>query len=365
MSFRDNLQYLRASKNLTQEQLAMLLGVSRQSVTKWEAERSYPEMDKLLKICELFDCTLDDLVQGDVAAAMRKRESAEEQVASTDGETPESDAGNATSGAVSNAVPAKPEDVVGYDEHWRTHARKIALGVGFCAISVIPLVLLSPEADGTAISLGAPVANLSMFLFFALVAIGVAFIVPAAFAHGQFREEHPFVIDFYTYAQRQCAASVLGRNIVVGVALALAGLAFLSLANGSVPENVCISVMLLGFAACAAIIVYAALMRKRINVSEYNNQNVKKLNDKQIDALPVSGEERAEIRESVKRDKKTDAICGAVMIVATIIGLVWLFAGASSSVSWGYNPASMFWISWVVGGLVCGIVSVIRNAGNK
>lgn len=68
MSFRTNLQYLRAERNMTQEQLAMLLGVSRQSVTKWEAERSYPEMDKLLKMCQLFDCTLDDLVQGDLTS---------------------------------------------------------------------------------------------------------------------------------------------------------------------------------------------------------------------------------------------------------------------------------------------------------
>ena len=66
MSFRDNLQHLRAERNMTQEQLAMLLGVSRQSVTKWEAERSYPEMDKLLKMCRIFDCSLDDLVQGDL-----------------------------------------------------------------------------------------------------------------------------------------------------------------------------------------------------------------------------------------------------------------------------------------------------------
>lgn len=69
MSFRDNLQHLRATRNMTQEQLAMLLGVSRQSVTKWEAEKSYPEMDKLIKICQLFDCTLDDLVTGDVTQA--------------------------------------------------------------------------------------------------------------------------------------------------------------------------------------------------------------------------------------------------------------------------------------------------------
>lgn len=45
---------------MTQEQLAMLLGVSRQSVTKWESEKSYPEMDKLLRMRQIFDCTLDE-----------------------------------------------------------------------------------------------------------------------------------------------------------------------------------------------------------------------------------------------------------------------------------------------------------------
>ena len=57
--------HLRATRNMAQEQPAMLLGVSRQSVTKWEAEKSCPEMDKLIKICQLFACTLDDLVTSD------------------------------------------------------------------------------------------------------------------------------------------------------------------------------------------------------------------------------------------------------------------------------------------------------------
>ena len=70
MSFRDNMQHLRATRNMTQEQLAMLLGVSRQSVSKWEAERAYPEMDKLLKMCGLFECTLDELVTGDLTGRL-------------------------------------------------------------------------------------------------------------------------------------------------------------------------------------------------------------------------------------------------------------------------------------------------------
>ena len=41
MSFRTNLQYLRAQRNMTQERLAMLLGVSRQAISKWESEKAY------------------------------------------------------------------------------------------------------------------------------------------------------------------------------------------------------------------------------------------------------------------------------------------------------------------------------------
>ena len=73
MSFRANLQYLRAQRNMPQEQLAMLLGVSRQAISKWESEKAYPEMDKLLMICDLFGCTLDDLVLGDVRTWVRPR----------------------------------------------------------------------------------------------------------------------------------------------------------------------------------------------------------------------------------------------------------------------------------------------------
>ena len=40
MSFKENLQYLRGSRNMTQERLAMLLGVSRQAISKWESEVS-------------------------------------------------------------------------------------------------------------------------------------------------------------------------------------------------------------------------------------------------------------------------------------------------------------------------------------
>lgn len=59
MTFGDKLAQLRREQNYTQEQLADILGVTRQSVSKWESGLSYPETEKLIKICELFDCSLD------------------------------------------------------------------------------------------------------------------------------------------------------------------------------------------------------------------------------------------------------------------------------------------------------------------
>ena len=58
MSFGKNLQYLRQlSKDMTQEALAEKLGVSRQTISKWEVDAANPEMDKALEICRNFQFT--------------------------------------------------------------------------------------------------------------------------------------------------------------------------------------------------------------------------------------------------------------------------------------------------------------------
>lgn len=63
MTFGDKLCKLRKENNVTQEQLADYLGVSRQSISKWESNLAYPETDKLIKMSELFDCSLDYLLR--------------------------------------------------------------------------------------------------------------------------------------------------------------------------------------------------------------------------------------------------------------------------------------------------------------
>lgn len=63
MTLGDKISRLRKENNYTQEQLANLLGVSRQAISKWESDITYPETEKLIRISELFSCSLDYLLK--------------------------------------------------------------------------------------------------------------------------------------------------------------------------------------------------------------------------------------------------------------------------------------------------------------
>ena len=66
MTLGEKLSKLRKEYNYTQEQLADILGVTRQSISKWESDIAYPETDKLIKIGNLFECSMDYLLNDDI-----------------------------------------------------------------------------------------------------------------------------------------------------------------------------------------------------------------------------------------------------------------------------------------------------------
>lgn len=61
MSIGERIWQLRTAKGLSQEELAERLEVSRQSVSKWETDGAVPELDKLMRLCDLFHITMDEL----------------------------------------------------------------------------------------------------------------------------------------------------------------------------------------------------------------------------------------------------------------------------------------------------------------
>ena len=65
MEFNEKLQGLRKQKDLTQEELAEVLFVSRTAISKWESGRGYPNIDSLKGIAKFFGVTIDELLSGD------------------------------------------------------------------------------------------------------------------------------------------------------------------------------------------------------------------------------------------------------------------------------------------------------------
>jgi transcriptional regulator with XRE-family HTH domain len=75
MEFHEKLQILRKQKNITQEQLAKKLYVSRTAVSKWESGKGYPNIDSLKCIAKEFDVSIDELLSGDEWVALAETES--------------------------------------------------------------------------------------------------------------------------------------------------------------------------------------------------------------------------------------------------------------------------------------------------
>ena len=348
MSFRDNLQHLRAERNMTQEQLAMLLGVSRQSVTKWEAERAMPELDKLLKMCQIFDCTLDDLVTGDLAA--RPAVSA--------------DAGEEAGPHTVPRVPAgPPQDICGYEEHQLMMAWKVPTGVAAILLGIAIGLLF----EGS-VMLASWNGRDGLFVIIVLAGIlaGLAFLVPAGMDHAAFQKAHPFIEDFYTDEDRDAARKTFSVSLIAGIAFIFAGIGALLMLEETA-ERWGLFFLMLFIALGVWWIIRGGMLLGRTNVAEYNKSVGEDLEVEEIMNLALDEARRDALLAVKRRDNKLSAICGVIMIVATIVGLGLLFAPVlTSSNPDAFEPlgtsATWFWVAWPVGGMICGIVALIWEA---
>lgn len=395
MSFRANLQYLRAQRNMPQEQLAMLLGVSRQAISKWESEKAYPEMDKLLMICDLFGCTLDDLVLGDVSASVNvgaaARGAAEGDHGSAartvtgegagepaymkdaDGNIGESarSGGDGINGPSSaNALPgemlhgtsssrpgtlanvaALPQDLTGYDEHRCRFALLIAGGVA----AIIAGAGIGNLFDSDNSILG--VTPLNDFLTFLGICVGViiglAMLIPGGMSHTDFKRRHPYVEDFYTEEDRSRELRLLVIGIVGGIAAILIGIAVMVYADDvlGVSDGWPAAIMLLLCAPAVFGFIYCGMRYSLLNINDYNK------------AAETDRKEHAGEQDFYA--KLTGAVCGIIMLIATATGLCLLFLnpaalrGDWSAVGSSAADGAMFWLPWPIGGVLCGVAAVV------
>lgn len=378
MSFRDNLQYLRAQRNFTQERLAMLLGVSRQAISKWESGKAYPEMDKLLMICDLFGCTLDDLVLGDVRAPRLVPDATPEP---SDGMgaagLPEAERGICNGGLASDATSsntaakqsaayglspnvsvgqqavsvALPEDLTGYDAHMNSFAWKVAAGIAAIIAGVAVGVLF--DSEGTVSGLLARSEFLTFVCTIIGVIIGLAFLIPAGMAHSEFVRRHPFIEDFYTDDDRSRRAKELAVGVVGGIGLILLGVAVTVYGEETlgIEEGWPVSVMLLCVAAGVFCFIYFGIRYGMMNIDSYNHE-----------AESERREREREAQGGDFYDKLTGLVCGIIMLIATVVGLWMLFTGGpidgGGHERW-LSGNGLFWLAWPIGGILCGVATCV------
>lgn len=75
MNLADRILAYRKAKGLSQEELAEVLNVSRQTISKWETGQSQPDLDKLLPLCELFEISADELLGKEIVKNTTQKKS--------------------------------------------------------------------------------------------------------------------------------------------------------------------------------------------------------------------------------------------------------------------------------------------------
>ncbi len=270
MNFTENLRVLREKDGMTQEQLAERMEVSRQTISKWESGASMPELEKLVQLTELFGCTMDGLLKGNLSLDTQK----ESQL---------------------------------YDRHGNWVAKKAAAATGICIMSFAAQLVgeyINPSFFGE-----------SAVLFLVGALLGTLLWVQVGMNASHFREKHPYIEPFYTEEEKErfhqkyvsrmiTAIGILICSLIVISSLytvwntdeerldAYGGFIFLAMASAGV-----------------MLIVHTALLASKYHVEKYNAEN----------AWDASEEGRANARRIGKA-------CGGIMAGAVLVCIVlWMF----------------------------------------
>ncbi|OLU36555.1 helix-turn-helix domain-containing protein [Ileibacterium valens] len=239
MNLGEKIMNLRKNAGYSQEELASLIGVSRQSVSKWELNDATPDLDKLLKISDLFSVSCDELLRDD-KHPLRKR----------------------------NDIRLSDEDVVNYLSNSRKNAPMISAAVILFILS--PVFLISV---GGSYSMGLfhslfpneETANgLSMIILFVLIAIGMALYLYAESRVSKYSnyETTPVSLSnsMYRYVEKEYKLQEKKTSIQKAIGILLIILSVIPLFAGYMAENLAavgLGIMLIVVALGVGLLVYA------------------------------------------------------------------------------------------------------------
>ncbi len=333
MILADKITELRKKAGWSQEELAAQLGVSRQSVSKWEGAQSVPDMEKILQLSNLFGVSTDYLLKDEITQPETKTASSiTAQTAADYGET-------------KPLRRVSMEEASEYIRLRKESALKIAVATFLCILSPAVLIMLGALIEKPDFALGEnAAAGLGLCVLLVLVAIGVAIFISTAskVKEYEFLEKEPFETAYGVtgmvrsrlaeYKDEYTRLNIIGTVLCILSVVPLFICVCLNVSDTMYAAAVCLILLLVGI-GCIAF-VYGGT---------YNGALMKLL------------EEGDFTRENKRRSKVMSNVTVIYWLTVTAVFLFYTFGPS------GNGHPQYSWIVWAIGGVLYGaLVAAVK-----
>lgn len=316
MILADKIIHHRKSLGMTQEELAEVLSVSRQSISKWEGAQSIPDMNKIMLMSDLFGVSIDYLMREDM-------------------EVPE----YLNDDALNKTKSVNLEHALKFLKDAQKEAKDVALGVFLIIISPITLILLGNLKDVNFISFtDDQVSAMGATILFLLVAVGVGLFIMNGFNMKQYKflSDEPFDLEYGVEGaiklRRENFEPIYRRHFTLSVMLII--IAVIPVLLAPLFDNTILNVI-----SVPLLLLFVALGVLGIVNTSIQASSFKKL---------------LQIDDYTPLKKKQAPIFGR------IAGIYWLSATALYlGLSFVNDAWDKTWVIWPIAGVLFGIISIV------
>ena len=321
MIFADKLITLRKKSGWSQEELAEKLGVTRQSVSKWEGAQSVPDIDKILQLSHLFGVTTDYLLKDELGE-------------------PEYTAGD-DAPALRKVTLAQAND---YLTQAHANAPKMALATALCVLSPAPLIALGALAEYGYFRADFA-TGLGLCTLLVLVAVAVVLFMQcgAAVKPYEFLEKEPIDTEYgvtgLAHERRDAFAVQYNRGNTLGTVLCILCAVPLFAAMMFLDTDI-----LAAAAVCLLLVLVACGVYAFVRVGTVQ------------DALNQLLEEGDFTRDAKARKGAIRAVAAAYWLVVVAIFLFYTFG------PYGNGQPEYSWFIWAIAGVIFAAVMVVMKA---
>lgn len=321
MIFADKLIALRKKSGWSQEELAEKLGVTRQSVSKWEGAQSVPDIDKILQLSHLFGVTTDYLLKDELGE-------------------PEYTAGD-DAPALRKVTLAQAND---YLTQAHANAPKMALATALCVLSPVPLIALGALAEYGYFRADFA-TGLGLCTLLVLVAVAVVLFMQcgAAVKPYEFLEKEPIDTEYgvtgLAHERRDAFAVQYNRGNTLGTVLCILCAVPLFAVMMFLDTDI-----LAAAAVCLLLVLVACGVYAFVRVGTVQ------------DALNQLLEEGDFTRNAKARKGAIRAVAAAYWLVVVAIFLFYTFG------PYGNGQPEYSWFIWAIAGVIFAAVMVVMKA---